>query len=198
MNVHHGHLVDDDRVRLQRILLVPLKGGRLGAALAVRPARQLQQPVDGLGFTAGGLRHPLGCPARGCRQPDVQPFRLQIADDGIDGRRFARTGAAGDDQQSLAGRFPHGFLLHLIQLHAGIFFNGSDPVIQRCLRYIVAHPQIKQHPGRVHLQIIIIGGVNLHHAVFFLADDLPIHEQIHEILIKILHVHAQDLLDIAL
>ena len=69
--VHHGHLVHNDSVTGEQVLLVPLKGKQ--DALGVH----LQQPVDGFGLPAGYLGHPLGGAAGGGGQGNSQTLLLQ-------------------------------------------------------------------------------------------------------------------------
>ena len=102
MDVHHGHLIDDDHVRVQGILLVALKshtcrGAALPLLIQPRPAGELQQPVNGPGLVARGLGHALGGAPGGGRQKDLHLPHLEVADDDVDRGGLAGAGAAGDD-----------------------------------------------------------------------------------------------------
>lgn len=64
-DVYHRTLIHDQRITLQRVLLVALV-----SVLRIK----LQQPVDGLGFHARGLAHSLGSSAR--RKPPAESSSL--------------------------------------------------------------------------------------------------------------------------
>ncbi|CAN4049907.1 Aminotransferase class V domain-containing protein, partial [Dysosmobacter welbionis] len=66
--VHHGHLIHDHRVRLQRLLFRLLERHLMGDVVPAHP----QHPVDRLGLHAGQLAHALGRPPGGGRQDDLQ------------------------------------------------------------------------------------------------------------------------------
>ena len=61
LHIHHGHLVHNNRITFQRIVLIPDKD-HLSAVL-INP--RFQQSVYGGSFFSGDLRQPFGCPACG-------------------------------------------------------------------------------------------------------------------------------------
>ena len=85
--VHHGHLVADERLYLQRMLPV-------AAEVLLVLAAVLQQAVYRAGLHARGLAHTLGRPPRGRAQRHVLAVRQQ-AQYALDYRGLARARAAG-------------------------------------------------------------------------------------------------------
>ena len=90
-DVDHRHLVDDQRVHLQRIVL---SAGKVTLLAAV-----LEQPVQRLGLHAAGLAHALGGAARRRGERDLAAHAQQ-PDDALDDRRLARARAAGDHRHA--------------------------------------------------------------------------------------------------
>ncbi len=120
IDIHHGHLIDDHHILIQGMLRVSPK---LAPALLTPSAADFQKPVDRLGFTAGGLRHPLGRPPCGSCQPDVEPLRLKIIDQSVNRGRFSRTGPSRNYQKAVPRRLYHCVFLHLIQNGFPLFLN---------------------------------------------------------------------------
>ena len=101
--IDHGELVDDDGLALQRPVLVSPERAQLGI--------ELQRPVQGLGFLAGGLGQALGRPAGGRRQQDRPAPFVEDRGHGLDDGRFAGARAARDDHDLLAEALHDGPLL---------------------------------------------------------------------------------------
>ena len=106
-DIHHGHFIDDDHIRVQRIFLVPLKMHALQPVLAGiavvfrinhRRARKLQKSVDRLRLVSRRLRHTLRRTARRSSQKDIHVFLIEIMDDRIDGCRLTGSRTSGDDK----------------------------------------------------------------------------------------------------
>ena len=108
--VDHGAFVQDQHIALKRILRI---------ALVALRRLDLQEPVDRLGLHAGGLRHVLGCSARGRCQDNIRVCRLKRLDDAESRRCFACAGAARQDQDLTVRRGLNGAHLHLVILHPG-------------------------------------------------------------------------------
>ena len=141
-HVHHAHLVHDDSLRLQGLLLRFLEG-HLMAGLVPGHA---QQPVDRLGLHARQLAHPLRRPARGGRQHDVQPHFLEQGHNAPDGGGLAGAGAAGQEDDAGLRR-----QLHRLPLQGGV----GDALLLLDLRHgpvrvpalVRVHVQQHHQPG---------------------------------------------------
>ena len=120
-DVHHGHLVHDDGLSIQRFLLV-LGEGQLSLFRVVACA---QQTMDGGGFGAAQLAEPFGRAAGGGCQGGFQTHGLEQAQNASQGRGL--TGARPTGEQH--DLHPSG------QLH-------RLPLLFR-----VAHPLLLLHPS---------------------------------------------------
>ena len=103
LQIHHAHLVHDNRVRFQRLLFVFAEGHLVGQVV---PAHA-QRPVDGLGVTAAQLAHPLGGPSGGGQQQHVQPHPLKQGHDAPHRGGLAGARPAGQQQHALFRRQRH-------------------------------------------------------------------------------------------
>ncbi len=111
--IHHGHLVDNDHIRFQRILFIaPESIDRLIFWISA----DFQKTVDGLGLISGGLGHPLGCPARGSRKTDIQPLALKKMYHGIDGCSLSRSRASSKYHDASSGSLHYRCALHVVQV----------------------------------------------------------------------------------
>ena len=110
-DIDHRAFVHHEQVALERVVLVAAEAEGLGI--------DLQQPVNGLGLHAGGLRHALGGPARGRAQPECHGLGLQDPQNGLDDGGLAHTRTAGDHRRLRAQREAHGFGLTVGQGQAG-------------------------------------------------------------------------------
>lgn len=97
VQIYHGHLVHNNRIRIQRFFFIFCKR-HFAQCLVVAHA---QHTVDGLGFTPAGLAQPFGCPPRGRRQLHTQAHTFQQRHDAAHTGGFARSGTAR--QQKHAG-----------------------------------------------------------------------------------------------
>ena len=151
-HVHHGHLIDNDDVRLQRIGLISLKAYFPGIIVRERTV-QLQHTMNGSGLIPCGLCHSLGRPAGGCCQKNIQPSGLEISDHHIDGRGLAGAGPSGQKKYAIGDTVQHCLKLQFIQFHVQLsgkllqlFSNG---VLHGGKLFCQTHIQIQQHPGTV-------------------------------------------------
>ena len=162
-NVYHGHLINDNHICIQGILLVPVKmhsrasrsgsaglcgAGNGGSVLGSR-GNQLKHPVDGPGLVSCGFGHPLGSPAGGSAQENFQPFFLKIADNGIDCGCLARTGSPGDNQKAASRSLENRLLLKRIQGNSLFFLQPGKGGAYFLLRRAAADIQIMKHPGGI-------------------------------------------------
>ena len=69
LNIYHGHLIDDDHISLQRILLIALKAA--GDSGIIWRTIDLQQTVNRPRLPAGSLGHTFGRATGGGRQGDA-------------------------------------------------------------------------------------------------------------------------------
>ena len=96
-DVHHRHLVQNDRVALERI-------GHTAGKHRASAARKacLEQPVNGFRLHAGQVRKTF-CRAAGRRSEQrVQSQRLKHLQDAAHRGRFAGARAAGQDNKTIA------------------------------------------------------------------------------------------------
>ena len=158
-DVDHGHLVDDDDVALERIVFVALEvTAHLVATVfvLVRAALVLEEAVDRGGRPAGGLGHALrGAAGRGTEQ-DGLPFIREHADNGVDGRGFSGTRAAGDDEEAGVAGGEYGVALERIELDAVLFRDLIDR--NRALRVELGvldrDVQVLQHRRDLQLRVV--------------------------------------------
>ena len=108
--VYHGHLIDNQHIRLQGILPVPHKA--IYIALFLRIPADLQEAVDRLCLISGGLRHSFSRPSCRRRQQNAHPLALKKLDHGINGSRLTGPGPAGQDQKPVLDGFYHRLVLH--------------------------------------------------------------------------------------
>ena len=165
-DVDHGHLVDDDDVALERIVFVALEvAAHLVAALfvLVRAALVLEEAVDRGGRPAGGLRHALRSTAGRCTEQDGLSFVREHADDGVDGRGFSSTRAAGDDEEAEMAGGEHGVALERIELDAVFFRDLIDGqrTLRVELRVLDRDVQILQHRRDLELRVVDRGAVDV-------------------------------------
>ena len=174
-NIHHGTFIDDDDIGFDGVILVFIKGL---AAVILADEIDAQHAMDGLGFYACGLRHPLGRPARGRCQNHIQVFLLQDADDGIDGGGFPGAGAAGDDEDTVGHGFRHGHALLQGQGHASFLFYPANLFCDSFhIRRVILRRQFQQPLRHGHFRIKIIIQINTIHAIQLFLPNLAVHLQ---------------------
>jgi len=120
-DVDHRTLIEYQGIsfeRMFRIALIPLW------------RFELEQPVDGLGFHAGCLAHPLGSPSRGSGTQHLVAGCPQCLDDAERGRCLAGSWAAGEYHERAFPRCPDGLELDfIIGDAAGLRFgHASDHI----------------------------------------------------------------------
>ena len=173
--VHHAHLVDNDRLRLQGVLLAALEHH-----LLVLPGGA-QGPVDGLGLPAAELPQALGRPPRGGHQHHGAPHPVQQGHDAPHGGGLARAGASGEEHYPL----PRG-QLHRPPLGGSVCnaLPGLDlgdgllhPLRDQPVRLEAEHPV--QPGGDVPLRLVEAAEVaGLHPGHLLPADRAPLHEAV--------------------
>ena len=89
-HVDHRHLVDDEQITPELVLLV--------APEAAPPGIDVEQPVDGFGGAASALAEPLGRPSSGRRKRDLDALGAEHFEDRVDQGGLAYPRATGDDQ----------------------------------------------------------------------------------------------------
>ena len=119
LDIHHGHLVHDHHIRLQRIGFIPCKNHFAGVLVNTG----LQQPVNGGGILSGHLGQTLGRTARRRRQKALQLHLSQQRQQAVEDGGFTGTGSAGDQQQAGAGSIPDGTQLLVGIGDAAEFFH---------------------------------------------------------------------------
>ena len=125
VDINHRHLIDDNHVRLQRIVLIPFKA-RLFAAFRHRPG-QLKHPVDCPRFVASCLRHPLRRSSGRRREVKIQPFSFKIPDNCVDRRRLTSARSTGQNQNAVADALQNRLPLQLVQHQSLLLLNLIHP-----------------------------------------------------------------------
>ena len=104
-DVHHAHLVEDDHIAFEEVLVVVDEADHAAGVV------HLQQTVDGGGLAARQLAQALGGPARGGAEGHPLGLIFQKLQDGVDGGGLAGAGAAGEDKAVLGHGLADGFPL---------------------------------------------------------------------------------------
>ena len=147
--VEHGGFVHDDRIHVERVLLVALKAEAVARA-------ELQQSVDGLGLPAGGFAQAFGRAAGGRGQHVASLGSLEQMDQRELAGCLARTRAAGDDSNSSCQRRAHRVLLFGCQRQAGLSLHGHE-----CLRPVEAMKCEEPVLRSIHQPSQLAGDVDL-------------------------------------
>ena len=95
-HIDHGGFVDDEKIGIERIVLILAKASGLGI--------DLKQPMDRLRLVPRRLAHALGGASRRRAEKHLHILRFQDAQDRIHNRRLADARAAGDDENFRAKR----------------------------------------------------------------------------------------------
>ena len=114
-DVYHGAFIDDERVSVKGILVI---------ALVAVHGVVLQQPVNGFGFHAGGLAHPLGSSARRCCEKDMEMRLPESSDDTLCRGGLARAGTSRQHHDLAFHRLLYGGNLNVIVLNTGFPLYG--------------------------------------------------------------------------
>ena len=105
LDVHHAHLVEDDDIALEQILVVVDEADHAAGVV------HFEQAVDGGGLPAGQLAQPLGRTARGSAESHPLGLMFQQLQDGVHGGGLAGAGATGEDEAVLGHRLADGLFL---------------------------------------------------------------------------------------
>ncbi len=191
VNIHHGHLINNNQVCLQRIFFIPLKSCLI-PVLCRRP-RQLQKPVDRQRLIPCRFRHPLCRTPGRRRQKNLHVFRFKITDDRIDGRGLSGSRTSGNDQKPVLHGLHHrtpldriqtdpGLFFHLLKLSEDLFF--FNPALQL---------QVMEHLCRIQLHVIIPAVKHHRPLRIFFYDQFPVHAEIHHLDLRLRSLHVQKL-----
>ena len=200
-DIHHGHFIDDDHIRVQRIFLVPFKMHALQPVLAGiavvflinrRSARKLQKSVDRLRLVSCRLRHALRCAARRGSQKNIHIFLLEIMDDRIDGGRLTRSRTSGDDKETIAHSLQNCLLLKLVQLDLLRLRDLFQALFHVVLIDLRVEIQIMQHSRRIEFHIVELRRVDDPFPILFLHHQLLLHLEIHQMLFHMLRFNVQE------
>ena len=172
LDVHHAHLVQNDHIALEQVLVVVDEADHAAGIV------HLQQAVDGAGLAAGELAQPFGGPARGGAQGHPLGLIFQQLQDGVHGGGLTGAGAAGEHQTVLGHGLADGFpLQRRIGKALGQFQHLQVPV--QVTGGVLAPPgQNGQPVGNVLLggqkvrQVDVGHAVEHLHAEFFGLDAL--------------------------
>ena len=162
LQIHHGHLVHDDSICLQRFFLPLLEGG--GARLLV-PAHA-KAAMDGLGISARHLTHALGSATRGRQQQHIQSHALQHRENAADSGGLARAGTARQQQHAFLCRERHRFLLGGGIGYALLLFHlrkDAVHILSRSRRAAEQQAQLLRHIGLRLKHLIEIAGAHICH-----------------------------------
>ena len=198
--IHHGHLIDDNDIRLQRILFISLKSYTLPHL--IRHGTDFQQPVDRGGFIPRRLGHPLCRTTGGGCKSDIHIFGFKKAEHLIDRGSLARAGSAGQDEQTIFCSAQYSlFLLFLennVPAPAAREHMHEPPLNIRVLVRGDAHIEIAQHSRGIQLKIIVSGKIYdpvlslrealLRHSLrrgMISNDDLPLDRKGHDLTFNI-------------
>ena len=158
VDINHRHLINDDDIRVERIICVPLKMHICRGIIHI--SRQFQKTMDRACLTASCLCHSFRRSSGRRCQENVEAFCLKIMDHRIDGRRFSGSGTSGQDHKTAVCRLNDCRLLHLIQLDLIFFLDLSDPLFDCLTVFLACNIQLMQHARRTQFQIIILAGVH--------------------------------------
>ncbi len=95
-HIDHRRFVDDEKVGIERVVLIFAKSHRLRI--------DLKQPMDGFRFVPRRLAHALGGASRRRAEEHLDMLRLQDAQDRIHNGGLADAGTSGDDEYLRAER----------------------------------------------------------------------------------------------
>ena len=159
--IHHGHLIDDDDVRLQRILFISLKTYTLPHL--IRHGADFQQSVDRGGFISCRFGHSLCRTAGRCSKTDVHILGFKKAEHLIDRGSLARAGSAGQDEQTIFCSAQYSLFLFFLENNvpapaAREHMHESSLNIRVLVRGD-AHIEIAQHSRGIKLKIIVSGKI---------------------------------------
>ena len=187
--VHHGHLVNDQDVCLQRIF--PVSEEAAGISFFLRIAAHFKKPMDRLSLISCRLGHPLCRPSRWRCKKNAHPFTLKKSYHRVDRRCLSRSRTSGEHKKPMFDRFYHGAVLHWIKLDLFLFFHLFQPALHHLFRHFTVYVQIMEHLRRIQFQIIIVGRIDPYLTVRFFHHCLALDTQIHDIFFDILNLYFQ-------
>ena len=159
-NIHHGHFINNDHIRIQRILSISVKMNSLIVMLFIRNTVQFQKPVDRLCFISGGLRHSFGRSA--CRRSKSKfcslPFKK--ADNSINGGGLSCARTSCKNEQAIFCCFFYCFFLHFIQDSTCFLLYLGQSALYQFFILRTFNIQFIQHSGCIQLNLIIFAGIN--------------------------------------
>ena len=161
VNVYHGHFINNDGIRIQRILLVALKVHAGSIFIVRRNSGQLQKPVNGARLVAGGFCHTLSRTSGRCRQKNLHLLLFKIADDGVDGCCLTGTRAASDDKKAAVDCLNDCPDLKLIRLNLLFLADLLQFFSDFCFRLGTAQVQVVEHAGGIEFCVVILGSVDM-------------------------------------
>ena len=136
MDIHHGGLIDDDGICVQRILLISLKM-HADRTLVPGHAGNFQQAVYRPGLIAGSLGHSLCRPSCRRSQKNLHLLTLKIPDNGIDRRGLSGSGSSRNDKKAAVYRLHHRLNLFFFQLDR-LFLLNLKQLFPDCLFWLPA------------------------------------------------------------
>ena len=164
--VHHGHLVHNDGVRLQRFLLIFQEGHLMGRFAPVHA----QKPMNRLSLHAGQFAHAFRRTTCGSRQYDVQSHLLKQGHNAPHRGGFTGTGTTGEDQHPVLRR--QTYRLPLLGRKGDPLFRFN--FFQSAIRQrtpVSLHGQKMVHPhagGKLSLpQPVEIAGLHIGHLFLY-------------------------------
>ena len=146
-DIYHGHLINDDHIRFQRILRIPVKMNCTAFLLFLRHPVQLQKSVDRLSLVSGSLCHSLGCTAGGGCKPQLGALLFEVTDNGIDRCSLSGSRSAGQNEQTVTGSCRHRLFLHFIQPGPCFLLDPVDPFLHHLLILRTEDIQLTEHSG---------------------------------------------------
>ena len=159
LHVHHAHLVQNDHVALEQVLVVVDEADHPAGVV------HLQQAVDGAGLAAGQLAQALGRAAGGRAQGHPLGLIFQQLQNGVDGGGLAGAGAAGEHKAVLGHGLADGFLLQGRVGKALGQLQNLNVLVQSVGRVFAALRQHRQPVGDVLLRRQQVRQVDIRHPV---------------------------------
>ena len=121
-HVHHRGLVDDEQVAFERIVGIAPEPTALGV--------DLEQAMDGLSLEPRGFVHALGRTTSGGAQQELDVFRGEDLQNGVDDGGLAHPRPAGNHQDRGRERQSDGILLAVGECQAGALLNPRHRLVR--------------------------------------------------------------------
>ena len=149
-DVHHGALVENNGITLERVILVAPEGD----VLMVVAHAGLEQTVDRLRALPGQLAHALGGAPGRSGKLRVELKRVKEREDRADGRRLACTGAAGNGNDLMLTGEAQRLLLLVGKGQTELRFNARGDLLRVRHAAVLRLCHGKQALGRVGLRLM--------------------------------------------